>query len=290
MPAIAGEFVRKTVPMEIGLMFWATENARPTLETVRSLDLHVGQLGVPPELDCDAALPTWKNGLAEIEFVATSAVCCYAGEDYASLEIVHRTVGFTTESLRAERIARTKRISDFAGELGIPGVSCHIGFIPSDPGEALYRDLAAVTQELCDHCATHDQNFVLETGQESAEVLLAFIRDVGRKNLKVNFDPANMIMYHSGDPIEALKLLSSHVISVHCKDAHSPVAGTGLLGAECKLGDGEVNLPEFLKELKKLGYQGALSIEREEPNAEQRLADIKTAISRLQQWKLELGI
>ncbi len=277
-------------PMEIGLMFWASDNAGPVLETVSSLGLHVGQLGVPPELDCDLALAAWKKGLKEIEFVATSAVCSYAGEDYADLETVHRTVGFTTEGLRVDRIARTKRVSDFAGKLGIPGVSCHIGFIPSDPGAALYKDLCALTQELCDHCATHGQNFVLETGQESAAVLLSFIGDVGRKNLKVNFDPANMIMYHSGDPLEALKILSPHVISVHCKDAHSPVEGTGLLGAECVLGDGEVNLPAFLKELKAIGYQGALSIEREEPDAGKRLADIKIGISRLQRWKLDLGL
>ena len=40
------------------------------------------------------------------------------------------------------------------------------------------------------------------------------------------------------------------MISVHCKDAHSPAKGSGLLGSECVLGDGEVNIPAFLKELK----------------------------------------
>jgi L-ribulose-5-phosphate 3-epimerase len=156
--------------------------------------------------------------------------------------------------------------------------------------EILYKDLRDLTRSLCDHCGKNDQNFVLETGQESAAVLLSFIGDVDRKNLKVNFDPANMIMYGSGDPLKALKVLSPHVISVHCKDAHFPAKGTGLLGSECVLGDGEVNLPAFLKELRELGYKGALSIEREEPDEVKRLADIKTGISRLKKWKVDLGL
>jgi L-ribulose-5-phosphate 3-epimerase len=118
--------------------------------------------------------------------------------------------------------------------------------------------------------------------------LLSFIANVDRKNLKVNFDPANMIMYQSGDPLSALKVLAPYVISVHCKDAHAPTKGSGLLGTECVLGDGEVNLPAFLRELKDLGFKGPLSIEREEPDEAKRLADIKTGIARLKQWKIAL--
>ncbi len=282
--------VREIEPMEIGLMFWGTQDAQTVLRTVNELGLHVGQLGVPPELDCDRTANAWNIGLKEFQVVITSAVCSYKGEEYTDFETVHRTVGFTTEGLRPERIARTKRVSDFAHDLGIPGVSCHIGFIPSDPTTILYKDLRDLTRSLCDHCGKNDQNFVLETGQESAAVLLSFIGDVDRANLKVNFDPANMIMYHSGDPLNALKVLSPHVISVHCKDAHFPAKGSGLLGSECVLGDGEVNIPAFLKELKELGYKGALSIEREELDEVKRLADIKTGIARLKKWKVELGL
>ena len=49
------------------------------------------------------------------------------------------------------------------------------------------------------------QHLHLETGQESADALLEFIGDVDRENLFVNFDPANMILYGSGEPIEALE-------------------------------------------------------------------------------------
>jgi L-ribulose-5-phosphate 3-epimerase len=282
--------MRTVTPMEIGLMFWADQSAEAVLGKLNELEIHAGQLGAPPEMDCDASLNDWANGLKQSQFTVTSAVCCYKGEDYSTLETVHETVGFTTAALRADRIVRTQQVSEFARALGITALSCHIGFIPSDPGEALYAELRDLTRVLCDYCAKNGQNFVLETGQESAEVLLAFIHNLDRKNLKVNFDPANMIMYKAGDPLAALKLLSPHVLSVHCKDARSPVAGNGFLGAECALGDGEVDFPGFLKLLKEMNYQNLLTIEREEQNAEKRFADIKTGKARLTQWKADLGL
>ncbi len=271
-------------------MFWAGPDSKTILDSVAGLGLYAGQLGVPPDLDCDHAREEWARGLEAIHLTATSAVCSYLGEDYADLATVHKTVGFTTQSLRADRIARTKTVSGFAHSLSIPAVSCHIGFIPTDPGETLYKDLCELTRSLCDYCGKNGQDFVLETGQESAEVLLAFIGNVQRTNLKVNFDPANMIMYGSGDPIEALQALSAHVVSVHCKDAHAPAPESGLLGSECVLGDGEVDFPAFLKQLKDGGYQGALTIEREEADPVKRMADIKAGILRLQQWKAAPGL
>jgi L-ribulose-5-phosphate 3-epimerase len=282
--------MRNIRPMEIGLMFWAESDAGAVLRRLGDLGLHSGQLGVPPDLDCDAALNDWKKGLKEFEMRVRSAVCSYMGEDYSNLETVHKTVGFTAEAVRSDRIARTKVVSKFAHALGLSALSCHIGFIPSDPQETLYKDLCDLTKLLCDYCGDHDQDFVLETGQESAEVLLSFIHSVDRRNLKVNFDPANMIMYQAGDPLAALKLLSPHVLSVHCKDAHSPVVGTGGLGTECALGDGDVNFPAFLQQLKEMGYQGLLCIEREELDIEKRMTDIKTGISRLKRWKTEIGL
>ncbi|WP_263350882.1 sugar phosphate isomerase/epimerase family protein [Acidicapsa acidisoli] len=273
-------------PMQIGLVFWADQNAESVLRQLQDLELNCGQLGVPPELHCETALDDWKISLNKWQVHVTSAVCSYAGEDYSTLETIHQTVGFTAQHLRAERIARTKEVSKFAHSLGIPALSCHVGFIPTNPKEALYGELSDLTKLICDHCASHGQDFVLETGQEPADVLLAFIKHVDRQNLKVNFDPANMIIYASGDPLAALDLLSPHVLSVHCKDARFPLAGDSThLGKECALGDGEVNFPAFLQQLETMNYQGALSIEREEPNIEKRLADINTGILRLKQWK-----
>ncbi|RXH54659.1 sugar phosphate isomerase/epimerase family protein [Granulicella sibirica] len=282
--------MRAITPLELGLVFWAEQNSAGSLGQLKSFGLTAGQLGVPPEFVCKGAVEDWSSGLIAGDFAMTSAVCSYKGEDYADLATIHRSVGFTTPEYRSERIARTKEVADFGHALGIGAVSCHLGFIPNDPTEKLYVDLRDLTREICDHCAGNGQNFVLETGQESAEILLAFIANVERDNLKVNFDPANMIMYQSGDPMVALEMLSPHVISVHCKDATAINVGGGKLGAECRLGDGQVGFPGFLETLKKIGYQGLLCIEREEPDTAQRTADVHAAVERLKQWKADAGL
>jgi sugar phosphate isomerase/epimerase len=45
------------------------------------------------------------------------------------------------------------------------------------------------------------------------------LKKLKRPNVGVNFDPANMILYGKGDPIEALKVLGSWIRQVHLKDA-----------------------------------------------------------------------
>ena len=275
--------------MEIGLVIWAEGTAQETLKQVADYGLNAIQLGIPPAVDCTAAVAEWKTALATSSIAITSAVACYEGEDYSTLAKVHDTVGFTSPRYRAERIARTKEIATFASAFGITAVSCHIGFIPEDRSEQLYADMIAVAREICDALASAGQSFVLETGQESSEVLLQFIADVDRPNLKINFDPANLVIYGLDDPLQALSVLRQHVVSIHCKDSVPPAA-PGQMGHEVRLGDGAVDFPGFLKLLKEIGYTGPLTIEREEPNKEVKIADVHTAISRLKNWKAEVGL
>jgi sugar phosphate isomerase/epimerase len=276
--------------MEIGLVIWAEGGAEETLKRVSEFGLRVIQLGIPPAVDCTAAVADWKQALSGSPVIITSAVCCYTGEDYSNVTTVHESVGFTSPKYRAERIARTKEIAAFAHAFGVKAVSCHVGFIPADASDSLYAELLDVARTLCDAVAEYGQDFVLETGQESAAALLQFIADSKRTNLKINFDPANMILHGSGDPLQALELVQKHVLSVHCKDGRSPVPGSGLLGKECKLGDGEVDFPGFLALLEKIGYRGPLTIEREEEDQVQKTKDIHTAIARLQEWKKQLSL
>src|SRR5690606_5233987 len=133
--------------------------------------------------------------------------------------------------------------------------------IPHDVSDAGYVEMRDLVRRLCDHCATHEQTFALETGQESAAELKRFIAEVDRPNLKVNFDPANMVMYGSGDPIEALGAVAGSVVTVHCKDGVGPSA-PGQLGHETPLGTGEVGMERFVRKLQQIGYQGPLIIER----------------------------
>jgi L-ribulose-5-phosphate 3-epimerase len=270
--------------MEIALVFWAEEQPGPQLEQLRGYGLRACQIGVPPTMNCAASADAWKRAMESEGIVASGAVCAFQGEDYANLAQVHKTVGFTAPGYAAERIARTKEVSAFAAELGLSALSCHIGFIPDDAQAPVYKDLIGIARELCDACARHNQAFVLETGQENAPTLLRFLRDVERANIKVNFDPANMILYGSGDPLQALSMLREHVVSVHCKDGLPPRA-EGELGQEVALGEGKVDFPGFLRLLRQMDYHGLLAIEREEPDASVRKADIELGVRRLKEWK-----
>jgi sugar phosphate isomerase/epimerase len=268
--------------LEIGLMFWAQPDARATLEHVKNFGLRAGQLGFPGNYSLKGAAEVWDDALRKARFSPVTVVCSYNGEDYADIPTVQRTVGLVPPSTRAERIARTKAVADVGKDLGIDSVACHIGFVPEDADDPLYGEIRDVTRNICEHCAKNGQNFTLETGQEPAHVLLRFIEDVGQPNLKINFDPANMILYGTGDPIEALGVLAKHVVSVHCKDGDWPPRDQpSALGIERPLGEGSVGMDRFIHKLKEVGYRGVLSIEREEPDQERRNADIRKAVKLL---------
>jgi sugar phosphate isomerase/epimerase len=265
--------------LEIGLMFWAQDDAVETLRQVKKFGFRAGQLGFPGELSLDGAADKWQRALRDEKFTVITAVCSYTGEQYADFPTVEATVGLVPAGTRAERIARTKAVSDVAKVLGIDSVGCHIGFVPEDQTDPLYGEVIDLARDICDHCAANGQRFTLETGQEPAEVLLNFIQNVQRDNLKINFDPANMILYGTGDPIDALGVLSPYVISVHCKDGDWPDPDQpNALGVEKPLGEGAVGVDRFIHRLKELGYRGVLSIEREEPNLEKKNKDIESAL------------
>lgn len=205
----------------------------------------------------------------------TTMFAQFRGESYADLPTIRRTVGLVPPQYQEERIKRAFEISDLAKELGINRVAAHIGFIPENSKDPNYRPLVEAVRKIADKCAENGQDFCLETGQETAPTLLRFIKDVNRDNLKVNFDPANMILYGSGDPIEALEMLGKYVVGVHAKDGKWPTK-EGSLGTEYPLGQGDVGMERLIKKLKEIGYTGALTIERE-ITGEKQIKDILAA-------------
>jgi sugar phosphate isomerase/epimerase len=194
----------------------------------------------------------------------------FEGESYADIPTTAKTVGLVPPETRAARTTEMKEIADFARLLGVDAVGLHVGFVPHDKSDPLYAGAVAVTQEICDHCKGLNQRVHLETGQETPEALLQFHGDVARDNLFINFDPANMILYGSGEPIEALKKVGRYVRSVHCKDAKWAANPGKEWGSEVPLGEGDVGIETFLRTLKEIGYDGPLTIEREIPQEPER--------------------
>jgi len=213
----------------------------------------------------------------------------FEGESYADIPTVARTIGLVPPETRAERTQEMKEIADFARVLGVDVVALHIGFVPEDPADPLHAQVVAVAQEICDHCLSNDQRLHLETGQESAEALLQFIAHVDRPNLFINFDPANMILYGSGEPIEALRKVGHLVKSVHCKDATWAANPGKQWGAEVPLGQGAVGMENFLRTLAEVGYDGPLTIERETPeDPERQKAEIGQGVQLLNDLKAKI--
>ena len=208
--------------------------------------------------------------LSEMGITISAVFGGFEGESYADIPTVARSVGLVPTETRAERTREMKEIADFARRLGVDVVALHVGFVSEDAGDPLYGDVVAVTRDICDHCEGNRQRLHLETGQESPEALLQFRGDVDRDNLFINFDPANMILYGSGEPIEALKKVGRYVRSVHCKDATWAANPGKEWGAEVPLGEGEVGMENFLRTLAELGYDGPPTIEREIPQEPER--------------------
>lgn len=249
-------------PLEPGVMFWA---GRDPLDDVRSLGVRCGQLGLPESMTLDdAAAAHWKQALSSPPFTIVTIFASYDGESYADIPTVQRTVGFIPRATRQERERRTLAVSDFAAKLGVGSIACHIGFVPEDPADPDYVAVRDLVRRICDHAAGHHQTFALETGQERADVLLRFLADCARPNLGINFDPANLILYGTGEPIEALRTLAPKLLSVHCKDGDWPPKETpGALGTERALGQGAVGIERFVRTLQEVGFRGTLNIERE---------------------------
>ncbi len=267
-------------------MFWTGGvlgvNAPPReiVGAVKDFGVECGQLGVHGAAELTPEfVESWKEALDESGIRVTAVFMSFVGESYATIPECARTVGYVPLETRDERERRTLEVSEFAEALGVLSLGAHIGALPSDPDDATRIGVRDLLRRICDHCAARGQTFALETGQEPATELRDFILHVGRPNLKVNFDPANMILYGSGNPLEALETVKDWVVSVHCKDAKRSDAA-GKWGVETPLGEGDVNMAAYVKTLKKIGYQGSLTIEREILGDEQR-EDIKKAIALL---------
>jgi len=263
--------------MAIGVMMsvgWTLDQLRQ----VRDLGFTNVQIAAPPEdvLEDQGQRQALIDGIRSIGIEVTTVFAGFSGESYADIPTVKETVGYLNPKTRDARVRKTELISDFAKALGVDKVAAHVGFVPEEPDDPAYAPMAETVGRVADYCRQNGQIFALETGQETGPALLHFLKDLGRDNVKVNFDPANMILYGSGEPIEALGLLGDEVVSTHAKDGKWPTE-EGKLGAEHPLGQGDVGMDRYVTKLKEIGYTGPITMEREIPNWDQKVKDLVEA-------------
>jgi L-ribulose-5-phosphate 3-epimerase len=183
------------------------------------------------------------------------------------------TIGLVPPKTRAARIDALRQASDFAKLLGISQVQTHCGFIPEDPADPLYPGAVEAIRTVAQHCQSNGQYFLMETGQETPTTMSRMIRDVALPNLAVGLDTANLILYGKANPVDAVDIVGPHVRSVHAKDGRWPT-DPSQLGEEVLIGQGLVDFKQVFTKLHRLGYTGAITIERE-TSGPQQIEDVR---------------
>jgi sugar phosphate isomerase/epimerase len=211
----------------------------------------------------------------------TGAMLGFPGEDYTTPQTIKATGGFGDPAYRPRRLDRLRWALDRTVDLGLTDLMLHAGFLPDpgDPDRKAFLDTLATAGRLA---ADQGITLAFETGQETADLLRRTLDELKAPNLKVNFDPANMLLYDMGDPIRAVEILGPDIRSVHVKDARRPRV-PGQWGQEVPLGKGEVDIRRFVQTLRKVGYAGPLVVEREVGDQAARIRDIAHGLAFLKE-------
>jgi sugar phosphate isomerase/epimerase len=266
---------------DIGVCSWSLQpgDTDDLIARVRQLGLEHLQLALAPLVEADdESRARDVRRLRQSGLRLTAGMINFPGEDYSTIAMIRQTGGFVPDATWEERKEMTLAAADVARDLGITMISTHVGFIPPS-SDAGYKKMVARACEVAEPLMGRGIELLMETGQESASELLQFLNDLRCRGVFVNFDPANMILYGAGDPIEAIGILGRHIRHVHVKDAMMSAQPRMKWGEEVPFGSGQVSAEAFLEALDAVGYRGPLMVEREAGS--ERLRDVQTAIATL---------
>ena len=256
----------------IGICTWSLKNdAEMIARTMEKTGLSC--------LHLDVSVADKLSGMiSENGWTVTSTMVGFPQEDYSTLDTIRLSGGIVPDESWMENRQIALDAIKTTEEIGVGLLSFHAGFI-DHINEVGFRAFCDRMVELADAAQDCGIMILLETGQETAEDLRHFLDVVEHPALGVNFDPANMILYGKGDPIEAIRTLAPWIRHVHIKDAvASPIPGKW--GAEVPWGEGEVGPGSFFQTLEEIGYTGALAIERE--GGDRREEDVRLAVGRFE--------
>ncbi len=262
-------------PMEVGLLVSPFGAPEATIRRVHELGFS----------NCFLSLDGYINGftpgiaaqfrdlLAKYEVTATTVEVVGPPPLEWNFTRGPSTIGLVPPKTRAARIDALRQVSDFAKLAGIPQVQTHCGFIPEDSADALYPGAVEAIRVVAQHCQGNGQYFLMETGQETPTTMSRMIRDVAQPNLAVGLDTANLILYGKANPVDAVDILGAHVRSIHAKDGRWPT-NPSELGEEVLIGQGLVDFRQVFTKLHRIGYTGAVTIERE-TSGPQQIEDVR---------------
>ncbi len=265
-------------PLEnrLAVCSWSLHPAAPRelVEKLLAVGVRRVQLALDPLRESPEVWLRTEQLFRKHDITIVSGMFGCVGEDYSTLETIRITGGIAPDKTWEQNLKNIRATVELAARLGLKLVTFHAGFVPHAESDPNFSKMLARLAEVADIFAGQKLFVGLETGQETAPALASLLHKLNRPNLGVNFDPANMILYDKGDPVQALRVLSPWIRQVHIKDAiKTKVPGTW--GEEVPAGTGAVDWPAFFATLKQINFVGDFVIEREA--GEQRVADIRTA-------------
>jgi sugar phosphate isomerase/epimerase len=270
-------------PMSIGVFSNSLrpDNPDDLFQKLGQLDLAGIQLAfIDPAWREPASVARLERLLKDSGTKVQASFFGFPDEDYSSIPRIRETGGFVTDF--DARLAAVREITEISAHLGIGAIGGHAGFIPEDRDDPLYAKMIERIGRVADVMHEKGIHLLLETGQETPEGLLQVLQDLGRANVDINFDPANILLYGVGEPIDAARKLAPHLASVHAKDAVAS-GQPDVWGEEKLLGEGAVDYPAFLSTLREIGFQGPLIIECEIPGSDPAKT-VPHARDRLREW------
>jgi L-ribulose-5-phosphate 3-epimerase len=252
----------------IAVCSWSLRPDSPAslLERLHRLELSAAQLALSPIIH-DPRL--WGAAIDELRAGGTwivSGMMAMEGENYATLESIARTGGVRPDHTWYSNRSHAEQVALLASRTGIGLVTFHAGFIAEDPGSPERAKMVDRLRVICEIFAHYGVDLALETGQETAGSLVSVLEQLDCTNIGVNFDPANIVLYDKGDPIEAFRQLKPWVRQVHIKDA-KPTRIPGQWGREVPVGKGVVNWDRFFDIALSITPPVAFVIERESRSA-----------------------
>ena len=268
----------KPVPFHerLAVCSWSLQPGSPDdlVAKLKQIGVPRVQLALDPLREAPQVWGRVGETLRAAGFEIVSGMIGFVGEDYTTPQTIHATGGVAPDATWELNRAHAPQAADIAARLGLKLVTFHAGFLPPDANDPLSAKMRERVQFIADVFAARGIEAAFETGQETAPVLVEFLKNLGRQNVGVNFDPANIILYDNGNPIVALRELGPWLKQIHIKDGTRPRT-PGTWGEEVVAGQGEVPWPEFFATLREVNFDGWCGIEREAGTT--RVEDIRAA-------------
>lgn len=252
---------------------WSLRPTGPAdlVDKIRACGLDAVQLALDPIRRGDWDEAETARALADAGITVVSGMIEMAGEDYSTLLTIKETGGVRPDATWQENLSAAQKTAEIAAGFGLKLVTFHIGFVPHDENDPERAKLIDRCRQIVAAFDAHGISMAFETGQEAANTLLPVL-DAMPDTVGVNFDPANMILYGMGDPIDAVRTLSARVKQIHIKDAsHTNVPGTW--GTEQPAGKGDVDWDAFFSVYRNEGLTCDLVVERE--GGDSRVKDVR---------------